>query len=496
MVFSWSNLVKTLVDLKGRVPGQYFNPATGEMEVQQGSGGAANVSITGSSMTGAAALIAPGAMVPVLQLEGNPTLANQIGAGPGNPYVFYNPQAATTQMLFRDQPPGGSSRGTGGSLYLCNIDQNLNTSNFQQIVASTVFGTSYTGFGAARCYWDTTNQEWIFTCSLYQTTSGANTVGYFTMNADFSAIVNTLVVIASNTVNSTAEPWDSGMELVPGYDKTGLLAWVTTRGYTDDSSGMAAFQIVTATVANIAARPWTIAILPSTYWITLPYWNSTYPDVINVQMYKGGTLWMVESQANSAPFNINFGFTPQSVYSSGSSATPDIAAQMQPIWADSKLVPNTSDGITNAGHPFFSNCLGFPALFFVNFRDTYGSAYGPGEIWCMRLEDDWLEKNLFPATALCCHGTYGGAWFPTFGHPVTFAAGNETTAAVNLVIGPTSDPASLGPVIGPATITQSIPAGSGIQYEVTGNMPWLFVEYSSNTGMTQKSRIYMHVAPV
>jgi hypothetical protein len=47
VAFSWSNLVKTLVDLKGRVPGQYFNPVTGEMEVQQGSGGAVNMALTG-----------------------------------------------------------------------------------------------------------------------------------------------------------------------------------------------------------------------------------------------------------------------------------------------------------------------------------------------------------------------------------------------------------------------------------------------------------------
>ena len=46
---AWSNLVKLLTDIRGRVAPQYFNAATGEMEVQQGANGSAQVALTGSN---------------------------------------------------------------------------------------------------------------------------------------------------------------------------------------------------------------------------------------------------------------------------------------------------------------------------------------------------------------------------------------------------------------------------------------------------------------
>ena len=45
---AWSNLVKLLTDIRGRVAPQYFNTATGEMEVQQGANGSTQVSLTGT----------------------------------------------------------------------------------------------------------------------------------------------------------------------------------------------------------------------------------------------------------------------------------------------------------------------------------------------------------------------------------------------------------------------------------------------------------------
>jgi len=305
--------------------------------------------------------------------------------GVGSPFIIHDPDTLQPQMLFTAWT---DLDGEARSVWIADIDENLELRNVRQIATPDLFGV--TGLNTATAVWDDYNEEWIFACTAYG--APKTSYGYFIFFDKDWNVKSTQVIDFTFDVQRTF-PTPSGPPLSIDLGDGGLGMVPLRNKYMVLTGGFRGLQRSMFFIEDLTQRPLPqpgLGNTDGTYWFRLvPSYRDTAIDVHQLFVYNGMLVMLSEVLHNTDTWHLAVHFGPDKDWSIIRSDVM-LGRFMMPValsWSHN-LVHITHLVNNVMLHPHYTTLLGRPLLFFVT-APTW-KLYGPRrfahEIWAVIID--------------------------------------------------------------------------------------------------------------